>query len=110
MPNDRYELRLAENTAAISGSFHADGRYDDVYTLCKDAVGGFPGFWAVCARAGVIVTDKEEAGGLNFDAIEWIDYVDHMVARMIETMLITGKDIDDVELGIQAERARTDVS
>jgi len=49
---------LAENTAAISGTFHQDReKYDQFYNLHCDTLSGFPGIWNYLARASDIFTE-----------------------------------------------------
>jgi len=73
---------LAENTAAISGTFHADREtYDQFYHLHRDTLSGFPGVWNYLARASEIFTEAETPG--CWDSGEWIETVDVYVEFII---------------------------
>jgi len=73
---------LAENTAAISGTFHQDReKYDRFYHLHGDTLSGFPGIWNYLARASEIFTEAETPG--CWDAGEWIETVDAYVEFII---------------------------
>src|SRR3954447_17501526 len=73
---------LAENTAAISGTFHQDQKaYKQFYHLHCGTLSGFPGIWNYLGRAAEIFTEAENPG--CWDGGEWIETVDAYVAFII---------------------------
>ena len=86
-------IKLSENAAAISAEFHKQEAYQDLYMSCGEAVGGFPGFWQLCASLARVVTEWEEIGGLNFDEgnPEWVAFVDEVVGLLVHHLRNQGR-------------------
>ena len=76
--------RVAEHVSAVSANFHQNTNWHEIYETRKDAIGGFPGFWAFCAEAGIVFTHMESLVNdkLNLHGWEWIDAIDQFSDRL----------------------------
>ena len=90
--------KAANNAAAISAEMHTHADWSEAYEASKDAISGFPGMWVIAARAGLITELLESDGELDFDRLEWIEFVTELSDKILTYMKDTKGDVTDVKM------------
>lgn len=93
------QAELAENVAAISAEFHIHKKYDTLYDMVKDQVGGFVGLYRTAAIMGAVFHKHEKQrfkmypmGYWNEDTrLSWFEAVEEFVDKVYTIALEDGE-------------------
>ena len=89
--------QVSQNVAAVSANFHQSALYQEAYTSRSEEVGGFPGFWILCAEAGVAFTNIATSFAAWGQDFEWLYAIDKFSDRVMHEVWI-GDPIPDVQM------------
>ena len=93
---DKYTDQVSANVAAVSANFHQSALYQEAYKSRGAEVGGFPGFWTLCAEAGVAFTDIMRLNYVSFNG-EWLEAIDQFSDRVMHEVW-SGETIPDYHM------------